>query len=92
MAGRIDVPDRGWRKKMIILGMFMTRIEYGDDRIKENDTIWNVVVTGVSVYLLSFYLCAQYSVRFFQAWTSLRFNGLCRKSTIKETRVIFSNS
>ncbi len=41
---------------LIILGMFMNRIEYGDDRIKENDTIWKVVVTGVSVYFIVFLL------------------------------------
>ncbi|MCK5333467.1 MAG: hypothetical protein KAJ24_03060, partial [Candidatus Aenigmarchaeota archaeon] len=41
---------------LIILGMFMTRIEYGDDRIKENDTIWKVVITGVTVYFIVFLL------------------------------------
>lgn len=37
---------------LIILGMFMTRIDTGDDRIKENDTIWRVVLTGTFIYLI----------------------------------------
>lgn len=41
---------------LIILGMFMTRIEYGDDRIKENDALWKVIITGISVYFLVFVL------------------------------------
>ncbi len=39
---------------LILLAIFMTRVEYGNDKIKERNTIWKLLLTGTVLYVIVF--------------------------------------
>ncbi len=39
---------------LVLTGMFITKIEAGEDKIKEHDTIWKMVLTGTIMYIIVF--------------------------------------
>lgn len=41
---------------LIILSLFMSRIKYGFDEIKEADEAWKIILIGTAVYIVTFFI------------------------------------
>lgn len=37
---------------LVLLGLFINRIEVGEDKIKQNDTVWHLLLIGIVMYFV----------------------------------------